>query len=134
MTDKRQTKLVSIVLGSAAVLAGCASGGDGQMSMEKKAKQAVVDAKAALQETRSETDDWGTWKSTIGMMRSAQKSLDEGNYKVAIQGAEEVEFQAEQGLAQYREEQDQWKKAVSAASQGGNFLEAEWVSGQGSDS
>lgn len=134
MTDKRQSKLVSAVLGSAVVIAGCASGGGGQMSMEEKAKTSVADAKAALEETRSKTDDWGTWKSTIGLMRGAQKSLDKGDYKSAIEGAEEVEFQAEQGLAQYREEQKQWQKAVSAASQGGNFAEAEWVNGQGSDS
>jgi nucleoid-associated protein YgaU len=100
---------------------------DGKVT-EAAATKAVQEARAAVDKTRRLTDDWGTWKSTLGIMRGAEKSLEQGNYEAAMEGAEEAEYQAEQGLAQYREEQDEWRKAVSAASQSGDYQESEWIS------
>lgn len=132
---QRMVRASGVAVATVGMLAGCASQpseeGKGKAT-EAKAKEAVQEARSAVDKTRRVTDDWGTWKSTLGIMRSAEKSLKEGDYKSAIEGAEEAQFQAEQGLAQYQEEQEEYKKAISAAKQEGDFKESEWIQ-QGGD-
>ena len=133
---QRMVRASGVAVATVGMLAGCASQPSGQegQATEAKAKEAIQEARSAVDKTRRVTDDWGTWKSTLGTMRGAEKSLEDGDYKSAIEGAEEAQFQAEQGLSQYREEQEDWKKAVSAAKQEGELKESEWTQqGDGAD-
>jgi nucleoid-associated protein YgaU len=121
-----------LALGAALVLGGCATqptepAAEAEMTMKEKAAKAVSDAEAAVEKTRSETDDVGLWKSTKGILENAQNSLEQGDYQAAIDAANKAEEQADLGLEQYREEQDDWKKAVSSAKKSGEFAEEEWV-------
>jgi nucleoid-associated protein YgaU len=125
-----------LVLGASLVLGGCATqpteeAPAQEMTQEEKARQAVSDAEAAVEKTRSETGDWGLWKSTLGILGNAQKSLENGDYKAATEAAKEAQFQAEMGLKQWREEQEEYKVAVQAAKKGGDFPESEWVGAAG---
>ncbi|HKJ71319.1 MAG TPA: LysM peptidoglycan-binding domain-containing protein [Gammaproteobacteria bacterium] len=125
-----------LVLGASLVLGGCASQPTEEapaqaMSQQEKAKQAVADAEAAVEKTRSETGDWGLWKSTLGILGNAQNSLDKGDYDAAIDAAKEAQFEAEMGLKQYREEQDQYKLAAQAAMKSGDYPESEWIGTSG---
>jgi nucleoid-associated protein YgaU len=126
-----------LALGAALLLGGCATqptepAAEAEMTMKEKATKAVSDAEAAVEKTRSETGDVGLWKSTNGILENAQNSLEQGDYQAAIDAANEAEEQAEMGLEQYREEQDEWKTAVNEAEQSGEFTEDEWV-GQGGE-
>jgi hypothetical protein len=113
------------------LLAGCA-GGQGSMSVgPEKAKQAVAQAEKAVEKTRSKTNDWGTWKSVLGIMGNAQKSLDQGDYTAAYQAAQEAKWQAKMGLQQYKEQQKVWEMAVKTAKENGDFPEQQFVSGSG---
>ena len=122
-------KSAVMLMAGALLLGGCA-GQTTKMSDAEKAQQAVAKAEAAVEKTRTETGDWGTWKSTLGILGNARASLEQGDFKAAMDAANEARFQAEAGLDQYREEQSDWKKAVSAARSNGEFSEAAWVSGQ----
>lgn len=113
------------------LLAGCAGQGGQTMSVgPDKAEQAVAQAEQAVEKTRSATNDWGTWKSTIGALKNAQKSLEQGDHKAAYKAAKEVQFEAQAGLAQYKEQQKVWKMAVKDAKNGGDFPEKDFVSGK----
>jgi len=118
-----------LVLGAPLALGGCATqpAEEGQMSQEEEARQAVAEAEAAVEKTRSETGDWGLWKSTMGILGNAQNSLENGDYEAAAEAAEEAQFEAEKGLEQYREEQVQYKLASEASKEAGDFPEAEWT-------
>jgi uncharacterized cupredoxin-like copper-binding protein len=116
------------------LLAGCAGQGmqDDSMSVgPEKAKQAVAQAEKAVEKTRSKTNDWGTWKSVLGIMGNAQKSLDQGDYTAAYQAAQEAKWQAKMGLQQYKEQQKVWEMAVKTAKENGDFPEQQFVSGSG---
>lgn len=116
------------------LLAGCAGQGmqDGSMSVgPEKAKQAVAQAEKAVEKTRSQTNDWGTWKSVLGIMGNAKQSLDQGDYTAAYQAAKKAEWQAEKGLKQYEEQQKVWEKAVKTAKEDGDFPEQKFISGSG---
>ncbi|MFA9460769.1 LysM peptidoglycan-binding domain-containing protein [Thiohalorhabdus sp. Cl-TMA] len=126
--------LGGMVLGASLALGGCASqpteeapAEQAEMSMQEKAAQAVSEAEAAVKKTQQETDDWGLWKSTLGILNNAKNSLEQGDYQAAIDAAEQAKFQAEKGLEQYQEEQEEYKKAEEAAKQRGDFPEEEWV-------
>mgnify|MGYP006307895685 CR=1 FL=1 len=130
---KTFTRLIGtgMVLG---LLAGCGGQGmqDDSMSVgPDKAKQAVAEAKQAVEKTRSVTNDWGTWKSVLGMMGNAEKSLEQGDHQAAYEAAMEVQSQAEMGLAQYKEQQKVWEMAVKASKNAGDFPEQEFISGSG---
>lgn len=117
-----------ILLGASLVLGGCATQPTEEApAQEDKAAQAVADAEAAVKKTRNQTDDWGLWKSTMGVLGNAQNSLEDGDYKAAIKAAEEAEWQAEMGLKQYNDQEENWDKAVKAAGANGDFPESEWV-------
>ncbi len=122
-----------LVVGTSLVLGGCATQPTEEAPVEERslAEQAVADAQAAVQKTREETDDWGLWKSTMGILGNAQKSLEEEDYEAAIDAAKEAQFQAEMGLEQFREEEEEWKTAVSASEKAGEFPEEEWVGAGG---
>ncbi|MFP4560464.1 MAG: LysM peptidoglycan-binding domain-containing protein [Thiohalorhabdus sp.] len=122
-----------LALGVSLILGGCASqpteeGGQ----LEDRAAQAVSQAEDAVQTTRQETNDTGLWKSTLGILDDARSSLEDGEYEEAIDAAEEASFEAEQGLEQYRKEQEQHKEALKSAENSGDFPEGEWV-GSGGD-
>lgn len=121
-------KLLGILVGAALVLGGCA-GQTSKMGDAEKAEQAVAKAEAAVEKVRSKTGDWGLWKSTLGILGNAQKSLEQGDYKAATEAANLAKFEAEKGLAQYREEQDQWKLAVKDA-KSKDFAEKAWIAGR----
>lgn len=122
-------KLAGMIVAGALLMAGCA-GQTSKMSDAEKAEQAVAKAEAAVKKTRTETGDVGLWKSTMGILGNAQASLEKGDYQAAAEAANEARFQAERGLAQYREEKKQWTLAVKKASANGDFNEAAWVSGE----
>lgn len=126
-----------LALGAALLLGGCATqptepAAEAEMTMKEKANKAVSDAEAAVEKTRSETGDVGLWKSTNGILENAQNSLEQGDYQAAIDAANEAEEQADMGLEQYREEQDEWKTAVDEAEKSGEYTEEEWV-GKGAE-
>ena len=106
---------------AAALLVGCSA------DKADTAKQKVEEARAAVKEVRQATDDKGLWKSTLKILGNAETSLDNGNYKAAINGAEEALFQAQKGLKQYREEQEEWRAAAKAATENENLKEARWT-------
>lgn len=129
---KRFLQIGWLVLGASLVLGGCATQPTEEAPAEglaAQAQQAVADAEAAVQKTREESGDWGLWKSTLGILDNARASLEQEDYEAAIEAAEEAQFQAEMGLEQYREEQEEWKKAVSASRKEGDFPEEEWIAG-----
>jgi nucleoid-associated protein YgaU len=121
-----------LVLGASLVLGGCATqpteeAPAQEMTQEEKARQAVADAEAAVEKTRSETGDWGLWKSTMGILGNAQKSLENGDYQAAMEAAKEAQFEAEMGLKQYRDQQENYKMAPRSSMKAGDFPEEEWV-------
>lgn len=120
-----------MVLGLLAGCGGQGMQGDSMSVGPDQAKQAVAQAEQAVEKTRSVTNDWGTWKSTLGMLRNAQNSLEQGDHQAAYESAQEVQFQAEAGLAQYKEQQKVWEMAVKAAQEAGDFPEKQFVSGSG---
>ncbi|MFA9460768.1 hypothetical protein [Thiohalorhabdus methylotrophus] len=128
--QKPFAKMLGLVFGGALILAGCAGQDGTKMGMAEKAEQAVAKAETAVEKTRTETDGWGLWKSTKKILGNARASLEKGDYKAALDAARQARFQANKGLAQYREEQDQFQVAAKTASNSGNFNEASWVSGK----
>jgi hypothetical protein len=121
-----------LVLGASLVLGGCATqpteeAPAQEMTQQEKASQAVADAEAAVEKTRSQTDDWGLWKSTMGILGNAQNSLENGDYEAAIGAAEEAQFQAEMGLEQYRDQQENWRMAPQSEKKSDEFPEDEWI-------
>lgn len=125
-----------LVLGASLVLGGCATqpteeGAAQEMTQEEKARQAVADAEAAVEKNRSESGDWGLWKSTLGILSNAQKSLEQGDYQAATEAAKNAQFEAEMGLKQWREEQDEYKLAAQSAKEAGDFEEGEWTGHKG---
>lgn len=121
-------QFLGAIIAGALVLTGCA-GQNAKMGAAEKAEQAVAKAESAVEKVREQTGDWGLWKSTMGILGNAKASLKQGDYKAAAEAANEAKFQAETGLAQYREEQEQYKTAVRAAKSNGNFPESDWVAG-----
>jgi len=124
--------LVGLIVGGALVLGGCA-GQTSKMSDAEKAEQAVAKAETAVEKVRNKTGDWGLWKSTLGILGNAKNSLKSGDYQAAAEAANSAKFEAEKGLAQYREEQDQWKLAVQSSKSNGDFPEDKWLAGEGGD-
>jgi hypothetical protein len=96
-----------------------------------QARSKVEKAQAMMAKVANKTDGWGLWKSTNKVLGNAEQSLKQGDYDAAIEAAEEVIFQAKKGLAQYREEQKEYSKAVGAASQSGKLKEDGWTQGDG---
>ncbi|HKJ89157.1 MAG TPA: hypothetical protein VKA48_11710 [Gammaproteobacteria bacterium] len=127
--EKPFTKMVALAFGGALVLAGCAGQNGTKMGMADKAESAVAKAEKAVDKTRSQTSDWGLWKSTLKILGNAKSNLKKGNYEDAVDAAKTARFQAQKGLAQYREEQDQWKLAKQQAESNTDFDESAWVSG-----
>ncbi len=117
-------RLVSLLAGMAAVALVSATAMAGQTDVAKKK---IQEARSLVTEVRQTTDDVGLWKSTLKILGNAEKSLEQGDYKAAVDAAEEAKFQARQGLKQYREEQEEWKTAANAASQNGDFKEGSWT-------
>ena len=128
-TTNTFAKLSAMIVAGALLLAGCA-GQTAKMSDAEKAEQAVAKAEAAVKKTRTQTNDIGLWKSTMGILGNAQASLDKGDYQAAAEAANQARFQAERGLAQYREEKKEWSLAVKKATADGEFNEQAWVSGK----
>lgn len=124
--------LLGMIVGGTLILGGCA-GQTSKMGDAETAEQAVAKAEAAVKKVRNKTGDWGLWKSTLGILGNAQTSLENGDYKAAAEAANSAKFEAEKGLAQYREEQDQWELAVEASQSSGDYPEDEWVSGEGAN-
>ena len=122
-------KLAGLIAGGAMLMVGCA-GQTSKMSDAEKAQQAVAKAESAVKKTRTRSDDWGLWKSTMGVLGNAKASLDQGDYQAAAAAANEARFQAERGLAQYREEKEEWRLAVKASTANGEFDEDAWIAGQ----
>ena len=94
-----------------------------------QARAKVEKAEALMTEVKDKTDGWALWKSTHKVLGNAQKSLKQGDYDAAAEAAEEVIFQANKGLAQYREEQKGYHKAVGAATKSGKLKEDSWTQG-----
>jgi len=124
--------LLGMIVGGALVLGGCA-GQTSKMGDAEKAEQAVAKAEAAVEKVRNKTGDWGLWKSTIGILGNARASLEQGDYKAAAEAANSAKYEAEKGLAQYREEEDQWTLAVEASKSSGDYPEDKWLAGEGED-
>jgi hypothetical protein len=125
---KAVTRLMTpalLTLATALLCAGPAIAGSADQAKEKVAK-----AQAKLEEVRQKTDGWGLWKSTNKVLGNAEQSLQQGDYDAAIEAAEEVIFQANKGIAQYREEKTEHTKAVNAASQNGDLKEDAWAKGE----
>lgn len=122
------SKLLGAIVAGAVILGGCA-GQTSKMSDAEKAEQAVAKAEDKVMKVREQSSDWGLWKSTLGVLGNAKSSLDQGDYKAATKAANEAQFQADKGLAQYREQKDQWQLAVQDAKSRGNFPESEWTAG-----
>ena len=122
------SKFLGTIIAGALILGGCA-GQTSKMSDAEKAEQAVAKAEEKVMNVREQTDDWGLWKTTLGVLGNAKKSLEKGDYQAATEAANEVQFQADKGLAQYREEQEQWKLAVQDAKTNGDFPEDKWTAG-----
>ncbi|HKJ71320.1 MAG TPA: hypothetical protein VKA55_06170 [Gammaproteobacteria bacterium] len=121
--------LLGLIIGGALVLGGCA-GQTSKMGDAEKAEQAVAKAESAVKKVREQSGDWGLWKSTLGILGNAKNSLKQGDYKAAAEAANEAKFEADKGLAQYRQEQSQYKLAVQAAEANGDYPESKWVNGR----
>lgn len=96
-----------------------------------QARAKVEKAEALMAEVENKTDGWALWKSTNKVLGNAQQSLKQGDYDAAVEAANEVIFQANKGLAQYREEQKEYDKAVGAATKSGKLKEDSWTKGDG---
>ena len=130
--EKPFNKLLGMIVAGALVLGGCA-GQTSKMGDAEKAEQAVAKAEAAVTKVREQTGDWGLWKSTLGILGNAKISLQKGDYQAAAEAANEAMFEANKGLAQYREEQDQWNLAVKSSKANGDYPEEQWLGGEGGD-
>jgi hypothetical protein len=97
----------------------------------EKAQAKVERAQESVAKVRSQTADWGLWKSTLKILGNAEVSLEQGDYQAAREAAERVISQAEQGQKQYREEKQEWSQAVQDATRNGNLDEASWTAGKG---
>jgi len=93
--------LIAIVLSLAV---GCASApeetGDDPVAM---AQAAIADAKAANEEAKAAGAEW---RDTDALIQEAEAALEAGDTGKAIQLAEQARRQAENALAQMREQQD----------------------------
>jgi nucleoid-associated protein YgaU len=123
-----------MVLGAILLVTGCAgqkAQTDEPASKKEKAQAAVEQAEKAVKETRRKTDDWGLWKSVLGQLANAKKSLESEDYEAAIEAADTAKSQAEMGLQQYNEQQQVWKKAIDEAKNSNeiDFPEQQWVAG-----
>ncbi|MFP4560465.1 MAG: hypothetical protein ACLFRB_10925 [Thiohalorhabdus sp.] len=127
--EKPFTKLLGLIVVGAVVLAACAGQNGAKMGMAEKAKKEVAKAEEAVEETRQSTDGTGLWKSTMKVFDQARSSLEEGEYETAIDKAGKARYQAEKGLAQYREEQEQYQLAVKAGEGSQGFDEQAMISG-----
>jgi uncharacterized protein (DUF342 family) len=112
-----------------ALLAGGAGVASATTADEAQAK--MEKAQEAVAKVRTQTNDWGLWKSTLKILGNAKNSLEQGDHAAAVEGAEEAIFQAEQGMKQYKQEKDEWSKAFQAATSNGNIDEEAWIAGQG---
>jgi hypothetical protein len=129
MTNRKIFSRLIASVAAVGLVAGCSGGGGKTGISAEKAKQKVAQAEKALDKTRKATEDWGTWKSVIGKLKEARKSLDKGEYKAAYQAAETVKWQSEAGLAQYKKQQDVWKVALKKAKNADKFPEKQYISG-----
>ncbi|WP_143004176.1 hypothetical protein [Thiohalorhabdus denitrificans] len=121
--------MLGLIVGGAMVLTACAGQNGAKMGMAEKAEKEVAKAEEAVEETRQSTNDIGLWKSTMKVLNQARSSLEEGEYETAIDKAGKARYQAKKGLAQYREEQDQYQLAVQAGEASKGFDEQAMISG-----
>lgn len=92
--------LIALVL---SVAVGCASTPDEAAEDQvAKAQEAIAAAKAANAEAKAAG---AAWRDTDGLIKQAEKALEEGDTGTAIQLAEKARRQAENALAQKRAEE-----------------------------
>ena len=98
-------KLLSVMLLSSAVTAGCA----GQQANESaskatpEARQAIKNAADAI--SMANQNNW-IWSDTEDMLKEAQAAAENGNNAKAIDLANQAKFQAEAAIIQYNHEKD----------------------------
>jgi len=93
---------------------------------EATAQAAVVAARAAVAQNRKETADVGLWMNTLSHLAKAEEKLEDGDFDIALNEANQAKFEADAGLAQFKEQADLWE--VSAKTFFGG-LEKTWVEG-----
>ncbi len=95
----KYTALIAIVLSLAV---GCASTPEGEDPVAM-AQAAIADAKAANEEAKAAGAEW---RDTDALIQEAEAALEAGDTGKAIQLAEQARRQAENALAQMREQEN----------------------------
>jgi nucleoid-associated protein YgaU len=95
----KYTALIAIVLSLAV---GCASTPEGEDPVAM-AQAAIADAKAANEEAKAAGAEW---RDTDALIQEAEAALEAGDTGKAIQLAEQARRQAENALAQMRDQQN----------------------------
>ncbi|HKJ71671.1 MAG TPA: hypothetical protein VKA55_07975 [Gammaproteobacteria bacterium] len=113
--------LAALVLGAGPALAASAD----------QARAKVEKARNLVSEVRAKSDGQALWKSTRKILGNAEQSLAQGDYDAAASAADKAIFQARKGLAQYREQQEDYGQAADAASHSGQLDEKGWTEGDG---
>lgn len=122
---KTVNSLLASVLAALLLVSGPAAAADADQARER-----VAQAQDTLAEVKQKTDGWALWKSTKKILGNAEQSLEQGDYAAAVEAADRVIFQANKGLAQYREEQQEYAEAADSASGSGKLKEDAWTQGE----
>jgi hypothetical protein len=106
MNKLRSVKLLTTVLLSCAVSAGCADQAKKEAGTSKaspEARQAIKNASDAI--GMANANNW-VWSETEAMLEEAQAAADGGDNSKAIKLADQARFQAEAAIIQYNHEKD----------------------------
>jgi hypothetical protein len=105
MKKLRCIKLLSVVLLSSAVTAGCAgqSAKDSASKAAPEARQAIKNASDSI--SMANANNW-IWSNTEDLLKEAQAAADGGDNAKAIKLADQAKFQAEAAIIQYNYEKD----------------------------
>lgn len=112
--------LGALLLGASPAMAGKA----------ETAEQKVAKAQSLVTKVRNETDDWGLWKSTRKVLGNAEQSLKQGDHEAATKAAEKAIFEAKKGLAQFRDQKQNYDNAADSAASNGSLKEDAWTQGE----
>ena len=105
MKKQHSVKLLTVVLLSCAVSAGCAGqhAHDSASKATPEASQAIKNASDAI--SMANANNW-IWSDTEELLKEAQAAADKGDNAKAVQLANQAKAQAEAAIIQYNYEKD----------------------------
>ena len=105
MKKLHSIKLLTVVLLSCAVTAGCAgqSAKDSASKANPQARQAIKNASDAI--SMANDNNW-IWTKTEDLLKEAQAAAESGDNAKAVKLANQAKAQAEAAIIQYNHEKD----------------------------